>query len=411
MEHAGLFAGNFQTGGAAEAVGGEVAVQPFFAEHHRDLGGPDVTGLAQDAGDIQFAIGMEIVQGAPGVGPAAVLAVEGIVGRDQAFVEGRGHDADFEHGAGLEVHADGPVQAQVIGNLVVVVQIVGGPRGHGQDRPGAHLLHDGPGGLGVHVRDGGIQGLLHEMLDVIVEGQVDVGAFLRGDFQGAAGDDLPFITVAFALAEPRTAFEQGIPALFDAGAANAFHIGETENVAGECAMGIVAGGQGFEKHAGQVEALHLIGQILMDMAADDFIPAARTVDPVIDLRHGQLEHPGQLGADRLRLPVAEDRYRFNAYILDRQIQGQQTIIPVQDAAAPDQDGFLRGAHPAHPFAQGGIIPQMQIAQADGQNTPAPQQEDGDERHPPHVAAFNHAASCRLARRSGRDRPAAAGADG
>ena len=401
----GLFAGHLEAGGPAQAVFAQVAVQALGPEHDRDLRGADVAGLAQDAGHVQDAVRVEVPQWPPGVEPHAVLAVELVVGGDQAFVERRGDDPDLEDGAGLVVHAHGAVQARAGGGFVVAVQVVGGPRRHGEDGPGAHLLHDGPGGLRMEIGHGRIQGALDEVLDVLVEGQVDVGALLRLDFQRAARVDFAALAVALALAQAGPALQEGIPALFEPGAADAFLVREAQQVAGQRIVRIVARGQRLEEHAGQLEALDLHGHLFAHQARHGLVAAARPVDAVEHLRRRQVQHPGQLRAHRARLAVAQHHGRIHADVFDRQIQRQQLAVAVQDAAAPDQDAFLHVAHAAHARLEGFVRPQVQHAQADHQDPPARQQRHGDGGRPPDVAAVSHAAPRRRGPRTGRVRPA------
>ena len=113
---------------------------------------------------------------------------------------GYGHQR-LEGGGGHVGALGGPVQ-QGIGGVcqqgiilrAVVGGIVGGIGGQGQHLAGAHLDHGGAGApglvavLGVHVRHGLGQGLLHRLLEGEVDGQLHGVAGLGGLFVVLAGD-------------------------------------------------------------------------------------------------------------------------------------------------------------------------------------------------------------------------------
>ena len=180
----------------AEAELLQIGMEFGRTQHESYLGHADVAGTGDDFRGRQFAVGMGVVADGRIFGaPYAVFAEYLRFGRDQLFLQRRGHEQRLEGGAGFETVARKTVAVDRGTGFAVVVGVEEGILRPGKDLPGRHVgdQHASPArARGLH---GVCEHVLGNELHLHVQGERDVlTAAVRGGllliqnfFRGVAG--------------------------------------------------------------------------------------------------------------------------------------------------------------------------------------------------------------------------------
>ena len=209
------------------------------------------------------------------------------------------------------------------------VGVEGGHVGHGQDLAGAGAHHHHRARLGLVLAHGPVQGLLGHVLEVLVDGEDQVGAGL-GRLQGAPSlGDGPSLRVPFEQDLARVPAEQPVVLLLDAGLAVAVDVDEAEHLGGDRARRVAAGHGAFHEDAGQVQPLDDVAPGLGD-APDQVDEAALGGQAPGQGRLLDAEDLGQAGGGS-RLVLDQAGVRPDRPCRDG--DGQVVEVAVEDAAA------------------------------------------------------------------------------
>ena len=184
-----------------------------------------------------------------------------------ALVERQRDGEGLEGRAGFEGVGEGAVAQLCAGKLGTVVRVVGGQVGERQHFAALGVEHDDATGLGLVVGDGLLELRVGEILQLGVEGQRRILAFLRRADRLDVLDDLA-APVLDDTARARLAGELAVERELDAFLAGILGTGEAEHVRGDLAGGIVATVFVLEVDARQLEAGDLRGDVRRDLALE-----------------------------------------------------------------------------------------------------------------------------------------------
>ncbi len=241
----GLFANEFDAGVRAESHRAEREPKEFvlfqrrtvegilegFGEAETDLRGADIGRTFKDLLGGEDAGGV-IAEGAAGIVPNAGGAnvKEGALGND-VVLQGGGNGEDLHNGAGLVVARDGGILPEIGGEVAVLGGVEARKTGHAEDFTVLHVLHDdGPGGGAVLLHTFG-EGFLDDVLDIGIDGEVDICAVDGGHLFFAAVANLTTTGITNGLHVPGRTLQQTIKTLLDAIDTDTFAVGITDNMA------------------------------------------------------------------------------------------------------------------------------------------------------------------------------------
>jgi hypothetical protein len=356
------------------------------AEPVGDLGGADVAGLPEHVLEIEHAVGMRITDQLARHLEAATLAVEVVLERDCAGLQGRRHQEYLEGRARLVGVEQRTRARRLVGRSAEAVRVeerplrerehVAGPRVEGDDHAagGAGLLHGFvEGGFGV-----GLEGR--------VERELDVATHRRGGID-LLGEEDAAASIALHGQRARRAAQERIFLLLDPADARAIDVREAEQVGCERAVGVDPARLLDESDAFEPERPHLLG-LLRRHPTCDVGEGTPLCEP---LRHAPRvgpEHARQRlrrGGGILQYP----RHREDARRLDR--DRQLPSPAVGDLAALRREADLR-LHLPLAVLGAAMVDERQMGRSCGHR-----QQTRAEHDPHHVQALGRAAQVRRSR--------------
>ena len=298
----------------------------------------------------------------------AAAAEEGAARIDESFLQRHGERDDLEGRAGLVGIGDGLVAplgllgrretlrrlvlvghgadlgADVLGDLLVAVEIEVSERGHGQDRAGPRV-HQDPRRAVLHVvvPDGLPELLFQKVLQVGVDGEVDAVPVLGVHIVLVARQQQIRPDGVFQTQDaPVGAGELVVVCIFHPGEARVVHAHEADQVGGKVGIGIVPLGVRFELHALQIvpglEGADLGGPVPVDLPRHGLVPGAPVAGHTEDPFPVLAEDAGEPRGDQLRvLPVHGDLRRGEIHREGGGADGQHPAVDVIDRAAARRD--------------------------------------------------------------------------
>ena len=145
----------------------------------RDLDGAHVARLGDDVGHGEHAVRLAVADAHAVDDDRAHLAVEHFVGAGHFFFEPGGNGHHLEGRAGLVDVADGVVFQAFGPDFFAIVRIESGAIGERQDFAGVGIFHDHRAGDGFRLFHAALEFALGDVLDVLVDGEDEIFAWLR----------------------------------------------------------------------------------------------------------------------------------------------------------------------------------------------------------------------------------------
>ena len=238
-QHAARFAGQANSGLAADAELVEVFGQLLGPHGQRDLGDADVAGLDQDTSDVQHSVVMDVVDGpASRARERAILAEDGRFGSKFATFEAHRDRDHFHDRTGFAWSLNGDVGAQAEIGLRFRFFCAIEPGGVGHSKHFAGLgIHDNnrttPSSTGSHgLHEFQFGGVLNEA----VQGEGDIDALLPWV------DDPTVVSVLAAIAEDAhfagATLQFGVEAGLQSDVAHALFVEAADDVNGKGVVGV-----------------------------------------------------------------------------------------------------------------------------------------------------------------------------
>ena len=250
--HTADFSRQFDASALAETEAPDVFVKFLFAHGDGQLRRADVARFHQDVLHGQLAVGLVIVQRAPAEIPNPILAKDRRVGPDLVLVQRRRRAHDFESGARFHHVDDGAVLHLFGFRVRALVEIEGRPVRHRQNLAGLRAHENDRRFLRRVFAHGRVDFVLDDVLQIQIDGEVDLVTVARRPFLPAIKHHLLPGAVMLDEAVTILAVEIFFHGRFDSLDPAMLEIGEADDVAKHRAVRINPGRIALEINAAQI---------------------------------------------------------------------------------------------------------------------------------------------------------------